>query len=112
MTENKTENKIPVPLCGYYLNTIYFYLTEGCNLKCRHCWIAPKYQSKDAKWPALDFELFKNIVRQGKELGMSNAKLTGGEPLIHSDIDKILDLSRNRIYSSPSKPMVWNALRQ
>lgn len=88
MTEEKT--KIEIPQCSYYLNTIYFYLTEGCNLKCRHCWIAPKYQSKDAKWPALDFELFKDIVRQGKALGMSSVKLTGGEPLIHPDIDKIL----------------------
>ena len=25
--------KIPVPECGYFLGTIYFYLTEGCNLK-------------------------------------------------------------------------------
>lgn len=91
MAENKTENKISVPQCGYYLNTIYFYLTEGCNLKCRHCWIAPKYQSKDAKWPALEFELFKDIIRQGRELGMSSVKLTGGEPLIHPDINKILD---------------------
>lgn len=86
-----TENKIPEPQCGYYLNSIYFYLTEGCNLKCRHCWIAPKFQDKNAKWPALDFELFKDIVRQGKELGMSGVKLTGGEPLIHPDISKILD---------------------
>ncbi len=96
MSENKTETKLPVPQCGYRLNTIYFYLTEGCNLKCRHCWIAPKYQSKDAKWPALDFELFKSIVRQGRELGMSNVKLTGGEPLIHPDIDKILDHIREQ----------------
>lgn len=86
-----TENMIPRPQCGYYLNTIYFYLTEGCNLKCRHCWIAPKFQSKNAKWPSLDFELFKDIVKQGKELGMTGVKLTGGEPLIHPDIDKILD---------------------
>ncbi len=91
MSESKTENKLPAPSCGYYLNTIYFYLTEGCNLKCRHCWIAPKYQSKDAKWPMLDFELFKDIVRQGRALGMSGVKLTGGEPLIHPDIDKILE---------------------
>ena len=22
----------------YKINTLYFYLTEGCNLACRHCW--------------------------------------------------------------------------
>jgi len=96
MTEKMTENKIALPQCGYFLNTIYFYLTEGCNLKCRHCWIAPKFQDKNAKWPALDFELFKDIVRQGKELGMRAVKLTGGEPLIHPDIGKILDHIREQ----------------
>jgi SynChlorMet cassette radical SAM/SPASM protein ScmF len=96
MTEQKTENKIAMPRCGYFLNTIYFYLTEGCNLKCRHCWIAPKFQDKNAKWPALDFELFKDIIRQGKALGMSGVKLTGGEPLIHPDIEKILDHIREQ----------------
>ncbi len=33
---------------------LYFYLTEGCNLRCRHCWIAPKYQAPDGPVPALD----------------------------------------------------------
>lgn len=83
--------KIDVPECGYYLNQIYFYLTQGCNLKCRHCWIAPKYQTEDTTWPSVDFELFKDIVQQGKELGLSGVKLTGGEPLIHPKIEQILD---------------------
>lgn len=92
ISENQEEIKIPE--CGYPLSTIYFYLTEGCNLKCRHCWIAPKFQSEDAEWPSLDFELFKNIIQQGKKLGTRSVKLTGGEPLIHPDIDKILDYIR------------------
>lgn len=96
MTESITEPLIATPRCGYFLNTIYFYLTEGCNLKCRHCWIAPKFQDKNAKWPALDFELFKDIIRQGKALGMGGVKLTGGEPLIHPDIEKILDHIREQ----------------
>jgi SynChlorMet cassette radical SAM/SPASM protein ScmF len=91
--KEKNERKIPVPECGYFLGTIYFYLTEGCNLKCRHCWINPPFESeKGAKnFPFVDFELFKDICRQGKELGMHSVKLTGGEPLIHPDIEKIID---------------------
>lgn len=87
-----TQTQIPVPKCGYYLGTIYFYLTQGCNLKCRHCWMMPKFQTEDSSvWPYLDFELFKEIIRQAKELGMRSVKLTGGEPFIHPDIEKILD---------------------
>lgn len=90
MNENN-ETTIPKPECGYYLNQIYFYLTEGCNLKCRHCWIVPKYQTDDNIWPYVEFDLFKDIVEQGKKLGLSGVKLTGGEPLIHPQIEEILD---------------------
>ena len=91
MSEEKiTEFKLPE--CGYPLSQIYFYMTEGCNLKCRHCWIEPKFQaSGNNKWPSIEFDLFKDICYQGRELGMNSVKLTGGEPLINPDIDKILD---------------------
>ena len=89
--KNKKEQQISVPECGYFLGSIYFYMTEGCNLKCRHCWIAPKYQNEESNWPSIDFELFKDIIRQGKKLGLQSVKLTGGEPLIHPDINKVLD---------------------
>lgn len=88
------KQKIESPQCGYYLSNIYFYLTEGCNLKCRHCWIAPQYEKgteKELKYPFLDFDLFKSIIRQGKELGLSSVKLTGGEPLIHPNIMEIIE---------------------
>jgi SynChlorMet cassette radical SAM/SPASM protein ScmF len=75
----------------YPLNQIYFYLTEGCNLRCRHCWIAPKYQSKNNSYPALDLDLFKSIITQAKALGLTGVKLTGGEPLLHPAINEILE---------------------
>ena len=78
----------------YPLNQIYFYLTEGCNLRCRHCWIAPKYQSKPKQYPALDLDLFKSIVEQAKPLGLTRVKLTGGEPLLHPEIKEILEYIR------------------
>jgi SynChlorMet cassette radical SAM/SPASM protein ScmF len=78
----------------YPLNLIYFYLTEGCNLRCRHCWLAPKYQTKDHTFPCIDPELFRSIIEQAKPLGLTGVKLTGGEPLMHPNIKEILDLIR------------------
>jgi SynChlorMet cassette radical SAM/SPASM protein ScmF len=76
------------------LNSLYFYLTEGCNLACRHCWIAPKFQSGEAIYPHLPLELIQDIVRQAKPLGLTGIKLTGGEPLLHPDIVRILQFTR------------------
>jgi SynChlorMet cassette radical SAM/SPASM protein ScmF len=73
------------------LNQIYFYLTEGCNLRCRHCWIAPKYQGEGTSYPALDLDLFKTIIEQAKPLGLTGIKLTGGEPLLHPQINEIFE---------------------
>ena len=78
------------------LNQIYFYLTEGCNLRCRHCWIAPKHQAEGKAATALAYELFRHIVDQAKPLGLSGVKLTGGEPLIHPRISEILDYLRGQ----------------
>jgi MoaA/NifB/PqqE/SkfB family radical SAM enzyme len=71
----------------YPLNQIYFYLTEGCNLRCR----PPKYQSEGNTYPALDLDLFKSIIEQAKLLGLTGVKLTGGEPLLHPAINEILE---------------------
>ena len=96
--ELRTENPEPEsrsPERSYPLNQIYFYLTEGCNLKCRHCWIQPKFQGSEKSYPALDFDLFQSIIKQARPLGLSGVKLTGGEPLIHPRINQLLDHVRN-----------------
>lgn len=75
----------------YALRQIYFYLTEACNLRCRHCWIAPKYQAQDKEYRALHIKVFQYIIEQAKPLGLSGVKLTGGEPFLHPAIQEILD---------------------
>ena len=74
------------------LTQLYLYLTEGCNLACRHCWLAPKYDPYCSKYPYLDIEIIKSIVNEALPLGLASVKLTGGEPLMHPSIIKIVNL--------------------
>jgi len=78
------------------LNTYYAYLTAGCNLACQHCWVAPKYQANGGTGGHLDYELFALAIEEGLPLGLSSVKLTGGEPLLHPDFIRIVDLLREK----------------
>lgn len=78
------------------LNTYYVYLTEGCNLACQHCWIAPTYQANGGTGGHLDYDLFALAIEQGLPLGLSSVKLTGGEPLLHPDFLRMVDLLREK----------------
>lgn len=72
------------------LNQIYFYLTQGCNLACRHCWLAPAKDPDGAKYPALSLELFEKIIAEAKPIGLTAVKLTGGEPLLNPNFFDML----------------------
>jgi SynChlorMet cassette radical SAM/SPASM protein ScmF len=75
------------------LTTFYLYLTTGCNLRCRHCWIAPTFTAGEpATGEYLDVDLLRHAVDEAKPLGLHAAKLTGGEPLLHPDFVEIVDL--------------------
>ncbi len=77
-----------------YLNQLYFYLTEGCNLACRHCWLAPRLQAKGSQYPTLPVEAFEQAIREAKPLGLGGIKLTGGEPLLHPYFVRLLEIAR------------------
>ena len=79
----------------YPLDSIYFYLTEGCNLRCRHCWIEPKFQTEKRQHAVLDTGLFRDVIGQAKPLGLAMVKLTGGEPFLHPRIGEIIDIIRD-----------------
>jgi SynChlorMet cassette radical SAM/SPASM protein ScmF len=76
------------------LSTLYFYLTEGCNLACRHCWMGPRFDATGSQYPVLPVELFETAIRQAKPLGLSGVKLTGGEPLLHPHFKELLEIVR------------------
>lgn len=82
---------------GPPLSEIYFYLTEGCNLRCRHCWIMAEQDPAEASKSKamLDFALLQRILEQARPLGLKTVKLTGGEPCLHPQIAQILEMVRD-----------------
>lgn len=91
-SDEKSPNLIDLPEGVPYLNTFYLYITDGCNLNCRHCWITPRFiNGKPSPGECLDLNLLKIAVKEGKTLGLSQAKLTGGEPVLHPRFLNIVD---------------------
>jgi SynChlorMet cassette radical SAM/SPASM protein ScmF len=76
----------------YPLKHLYFYLTEGCNLSCRHCYLAPKFDPDGSRYGTLPLELFQKAIEEAIPLGLQSVKLTGGEPLLHPNIVTMLKI--------------------
>src|SRR4030043_2399469 len=72
----------------YQLSSLYLYISDQCNLSCRHCWISPGF-SQDQK-DGISIEYLKKTILEAKEIGLQSVKLTGGEPLLYRDIYALL----------------------
>lgn len=68
-------------LCNYYL-------TYRCNATCGFCdiWEKPS--------PYITLENFKENIRDLKKLGVKVIDFTGGEPLLHRELDQLLALAK------------------
>ncbi len=74
------------------LSTLYLYIAGACNLACHHCWISPSFDPAAASGRFLSLEHARKAVEQGKPLGLSSVKLTGGEPLLHPQFRELVTL--------------------
>jgi SynChlorMet cassette radical SAM/SPASM protein ScmF len=77
------------------LNELYVYVTNGCNCACRHCWIVPEDSGKAGR-PIrfIDPQVFAAAVGEAMPLGLHAIKWTGGEPTIHPDFDRLLEIQK------------------
>jgi len=73
------------------LTTYYMYITAGCNLACRHCWIEPTFEKDGGTGQCLDYGLFELAIEQALPLGLASIKFTGGEPLLHPEFRRMAD---------------------
>ncbi len=72
------------------LTSLYMYISGSCNLACRHCWINPTFEPDNSKGQYLKFEHIQKSVFEAKPLGLHSVKLTGGEPMLHPEFEKIV----------------------
>jgi SynChlorMet cassette radical SAM/SPASM protein ScmF len=78
------------------LTTFYMYITAGCNLACRHCWLTPTFEPEGSTGQCLDYDLFKIAIDEALPLGLTSIKFTGGEPLLHPDFKQMVDYASEK----------------
>jgi uncharacterized protein len=69
---------------GY--NKLYLHVTFACNLRCTHC-----YADAGSTASVLSVEEIVEACRDAARLGFQRAVITGGEPLMHPERDRLLD---------------------
>ncbi|MEI6102823.1 MAG: radical SAM protein [Methanothrix sp.] len=75
------------------LRSLQLYLSNGCNLKCRHCWVNSKYISCEPEsCDLIDVDLLRIAVAEARTLGLYRAVLTGGEPLLHPRFREVVEM--------------------
>jgi SynChlorMet cassette radical SAM/SPASM protein ScmF len=73
---------------SYPLTSLYLYLSDQCNLSCRHCWISPGFSQSTTN--GIPLEHLKKTILEAKTIGLQSVKLTGGEPLLYREITALL----------------------
>lgn len=68
------------------VKSVMFEITQACNCNCKFC-----YNSSGNRKENMDVELFKQIIKSLQKMGVNRIALSGGEPLLHPQFDKMLE---------------------
>ena len=70
----------------------FLLLTESCNLSCNHCYV----EAGPAVGKHMHLHIVESVFDLLIDLGVYDVRLTGGEPSIHPEFDRILESARRR----------------
>ena len=65
-------------------------ITDRCNLNCKYCYDRFGYNKRENC--DISLEDFSLIVEEAKDIGIFDINLSGGEPFIHKDILKFIEM--------------------
>lgn len=66
-------------------------INQTCNLKCRHCYLGDARSGVKLK-----YETVKKLFGQLAEAGCLYLAISGGEPLLHPDVFRIIEFGRKK----------------
>ncbi|WP_163193732.1 radical SAM protein [Clostridium thermarum] len=94
MTEqNYVNDNMLYPNINLSSGIIRIVLLNNCNYRCPHCFKEGELASKKS---SNDVDFILKVVERGYlNFGIRQVKLTGGEPLLYEDLDKLLVGLRN-----------------
>ena len=74
---------------GRVHNNLRISVTDRCNIRCFYCMPAEDvvFMNRDE---VLRFEEIERVVRVAVSLGVNKIRLTGGEPLVRRDLDRLI----------------------
>ncbi len=82
---------------GESIAIIQFQYDYACNFRCRHCSISSFQHKKNAR--SFTISDVRELSRQADEIGLGHLDLTGGEPLVFPDLDKVIEaISPEKFY--------------
>jgi cyclic pyranopterin phosphate synthase len=80
---------------GRSLTDLRVSVTDRCNFRCRYCMPREHFDQEHRYLPRADILSFEEIVRVASALaplGLRKVRLTGGEPLLRSELSKLVAL--------------------
>ena len=83
---------------------LYIEVTDKCNFRCVHCYA----EMKTGGCRELSIEQFKSIISNIQPDGNCDIRLTGGEPFLHSNIRRFIDLVKESIRPNSTHSIVTN----
>ena len=88
LTEKLLENMQQRLRCNHKSrNNCYVHVTFDCNLRCKHCY-AKAGDSKEE----MDLSNFEHLVNEAIDGGFRQIVITGGEPLVHSQRNQLIEI--------------------
>src|SRR5947199_5162436 len=80
---------------GRPLETLRLSITDRCNFRCVYCMPKEAFGRDHAfleRRELLSFEELERVVRIFASLGIRTVRLTGGEPLVRRDVERLVEL--------------------